>query len=297
MSHPIVRIPSKLFYHLSERNGDTLVSMYSTLKHFKNGDYKYYAYKAKNNKFVSGYSLLRAKTNLSLSVLKKYVPILIDMGLCSFHDNGDFIMLGGEKTKELYDSYKLVPIQIGKNLTVTKLYCIKVKLISAERQQKRQITKKKNQSELLNQLTNPKSNKLFKAAKKLEKRLGNKIEYTDKTILSNQGFSVIVDGEIDNKSKGQYWKSKLISQEIINSERRYEFGEKMAYGAFLQYKKLYPNNKMVYVKGRIAKELVSGFSVINNLPVESIKLTITPNKVIKPLSYLSFDFVAWLSNK
>jgi hypothetical protein len=299
MSNSIVRIPSLCYFSLSERGGDKLAAVYATLRHFKNGGIKYYAYTAKNNKFVGGYSLLRSKTNLSLSTLHKHVPVLIDMGLCSFHGNGDFVMLGGNKLKELYSSYKLVPILIGENLSKTQSYCIKIKLMSKERQQQKQIEKKKYQSELLKQLTNPTNYKLYKSAKRFVKKNGmEKITYTDKTILSNQGFAVIIDGTLDNKSKGQYWKSKLIKHGIISSSRRYVLGAKMTHTQYLQLKKFNSKNNLVYVKGRVATELVAEFSVIKETVITALTETIINNKeVIKPLGYLSFDFVAWMSNK
>lgn len=301
MTSPIVRIPSMLFYTLSQKGGEKLTSVYVTLKHFKNSEIKYYAYTAKNNKFVSGYSLLRKKTNISLPTLKKYVPILVDMGLCSFHENGDFIMLGGEKTKELYNSFKMVPIKIGANIIKTQYNCLSVKCHSEERQQLTMISNKKHRRDLLKQLSNPTSFKGLKAAKKIVKKYGEDFSIIDNVVMSNQGFAFLKDGSEDNKSKGSYWKSRLVKNGIIKSTRRYELGEKMSYEAYLQYKKLFFFNGMTYVKGRIATELVSGFSPIDLVSKKEntvfIPTPIINNEVIKPLSYLSFDMVAWLSNK
>lgn len=297
MSQSIVRIPSKLIFHLSEKKADKLVAVYSTLKHFKNSDYKYYAYTAKNNKFVSCYSLLRAKTNLSLSTLKKYVPILIDMELCSFHANGDFVMLGGEKVKELYDSYKMIPVEIGKNIIETTLNCYKIKVHSAEKQQLNQIRIKQNRSVLLSNKSNPKNNKEYKAICKLEKKYGLEITVNDKTVLSNEGFGKLRNGEMNKKSVGNYWKRKLVKNNFIKTTRQYELGEKMSYEAYLQFKNNYYFRGLTYVKGRIAIEKVSQFSVIKNVEKSTFLLPIINKEVIKPLSYLSFDFVAWLSNK
>jgi hypothetical protein len=297
MNKKTARISSKLYFDLFVRGGDKLIAVYAILKTSRKGDVKYYAYTAKNNKFVSCYSLLRAKTNLSLSTLKKYVPILIDMELCSFHTNGDFVMLGGEKVKELYDSYKMIPVEIGKNIIETTLNCYKIKVHSAEKQQLNQIRIKQNRSVLLSNKSNPKNNKEYKAICKLEKKYGSEITVNDKTVLSNKGFGKLKNGEMNKKSVGNYWKRKLVKNNFIKTTRQYELGEKMSYEAYLQFKNNYSFRGLTYIKGRIAVEKVSEFSVIKNVKESTVLLPISNKEVIKPLSYLSFDFVAWLSNK
>jgi hypothetical protein len=295
-----VRIPSMLYFSLSEQGGVKLISVYATLKAFKNGNIKYYAYTSKNNKFVSGYGLLRNKTNISLPTLKKYVPILIDMGLCSFHSNGDFVMLGGEKVKELYNSYKMIPIKIGENIIKTQYNCLSVKCHSEQRQQLTMISKKTHRRDLLKQLSNPTSLKGLKSAKRVEAKFGKKIEIIDNVVMSNQGFAFLKDGTENNKSKGSYWKSRLVKNGIIKSTRRYELGKKMSYGAYLEYKKLFFYKGMTYSNGRLAEELVSGFSAVDliNNSIPKVEKTVSSVKnTVKPLSYLSFDFVAWISNK
>lgn len=298
MSQNTVRIASMLYYDFSGReNSDKLTAVYCTLKHFKNSEIKYYAYTAKNNKLVSGYSLLRKQTNLPITALKKYVPVLIDMGLCSFHSNGDFVMLGGEKVKELYSCKKLIPITIGKNIIETTGNCYFVKVISANKQQQNQIRIKQNRSVLLSNKSNPKNNKEYKAACRIEKKYGSEIKINDKTVLSNAGFGLLKTGKQDKKSSGSYWKRKLVKSNLIKTTRQYILGEKMPYTTYLQYKKLYGYNGLTYIKGRIAQETVSEFSVIDSVEVSAVLPPITSKEVIKPLSYLSFDFVAWLSNK
>jgi hypothetical protein len=122
MNKKVARISSKLYFDLYQKGGDKLIAVYVILKTSRNGEIKYYSHKSKNNKFVGGFSLLRSKTNLTLHSIKKYVPILIDMGLCFIDKNGDFVMIGNEKIKDLYNSRKLVPINIGVNLSETSLY-------------------------------------------------------------------------------------------------------------------------------------------------------------------------------
>lgn len=308
MSNQIVRIPSKLYFDIWSKgesfpslNGDSLLAVYTVLRANKNSQIKYYSYTAKNNKFIGGYSLLRKQTNLSLSVLKKYVPVLIEMGLCFFDRNGDFVLLGGEKLKELYNSYKLVPITLGNTLTKTKYNCYSIRVMSSERQQKRMIDKKKHRSELLLQSQNPKNLKQLKAAKRVKDK---NIEITDKAILSNQGFAYLKDNTQNNKSKGHYWKSRLVSNGIIKSSRRFEIIQKMSYNEYCIIKKYHgiPPN-YTYIRGGMAKELPATLAttdLVNSMSVKSEYVKPTDIKQINTeytkLEYLQFDMIGfWIS--
>lgn len=195
MSQKIARISSKLYFDLFEREGsDKLIAVFSILKASRTAD-KYYSYTSKNNKFVGGYSLLRAKTNLTLHTIQKYVPTLIDMGLISIGDNGDVYVMGGEKIKTLYSSRKLVPIILGKNLNDTADNSLSVRLHAERDEQQRQINKKQYRSELLKQASNPTNYKLYKKAQRLLKKLGDeKITIVDTVVLSNQGYALLKNG-------------------------------------------------------------------------------------------------------
>lgn len=264
MHNTTVRIASKLYFDLWKKgnsvaglSGDKLIAVYCMLKHHRNNKIKYFAHKANNNKTVSDYALLRKQTPLSLSVLKKYVPVLIDMGLCHF-DNGDFVLLGGEKTKELYNSYKLVPVKIGENLSTTICYVMGVRIFAEHKEQTAQIKRKKHRSELLRQGVNPKNLKQYKSAQKVLKKYG-KETIIDKVILSNEGYALLKDETRDNKSKGQYWKKKLINSNIIKTERRYLPLQEVPYSELLNNKYY---NKYVYRRGWVCEELISSFSPI-----------------------------------
>lgn len=260
----VSRISSKLYFDLFERGGDKLVAVYCTIKSSRKGDIKYYSYKSKNNKFVGGYALIRAKTSLSLSVIEKHVPTLIEMGLCSIEKNGDFSVLGGEKVKEMYSSYKLVPVGVESSVIKTAYNSFAVRIFSAEKQQLRQIEIKQNRSELLRQVSNPKSNELYKKACKLQKKYGDEITVIDKTVLSNQGYAYIKDGSEDYKSKGSYWKNKLEQKGLIKSTRRFK---KIQIMSFEQYKILKSNNCInynnTYYNGYLVEEEVSSFYTKN----------------------------------
>lgn len=300
MSQKIARISSKLYFDLFEREGsDKLIAVFSILKASRTTD-KYYSYTSKNNKFVGGYSLLRAKTNLTLHTIQKYVPTLIDMGLISIGDNGDVYVMGGEKIKTLYSSRKLVPIIIGKNLNDTADNSLSVRLHAERDEQQRQINKKQYRSELLKQASNPTNYKLYKKAQRLLKKLGDeKITIVDTVVLSNQGYALLKNGSEDKKSMGGYWKSKLVKKGIIKSERRFKKIQKMSFAEYLNYKSYYPANKAVYKGGFLCEEQIASLS-----PIDLIQSTIIEDKVIlkevkkqvKGLSHLSFDMVAWWQN-
>ena len=303
MDNKIARISSKLYFDLFQKGGDRLIAVYCILKTSRDSD-KYYSYTAKNNKFVGGYSLLRAKTTLTLHSIDKFVPMLIDMGICSINSNGDFYILGGEKTKELYSSRKLVPIRIGKNLNDTSDNVMSVRVFSAKYQQERQIVKKQNRSELLSHLSNP---LLYKKAKRLLKKLnGKEITVLDEVVLSNQGYAYLKNGTEDNKSMGCYWKQKLVKKGIIKSERRYTKKQKMSFVEYITFKNNYPCNNAIYRNGFLCKEEIATLNPIDLtenieevvITQEVIKTNIVEvyKKQVKGLKHLEFDMIAWWEN-
>jgi hypothetical protein len=301
MNKKIARISSKLYFDLYQKGGDKLIAVYAILKTSREQD-KYYSYTAKNNKFVSGYSLLRSKTFLTLYAIKTYVPILIEMGLCSIEENGDIYVLGGEKIKELYNSRKLVPIIIGRNLNDTADNSLSVRVFSAKFQQERQINKKQRRSELLKQLSEPSNYKLYKKAKRLLKRLDvEEITIVDEVVLSNQGYAVLKNEVEDNKSMGCYWKQKLVKKGLIESKRRFKKLKKMSYGEYLSYVDLFPHNRAVYRNGFLCKEEIATLQPIDltkQIIVEEpiiIKEEL-PKKQVKGLKHLEFDMIAWWQN-
>lgn len=303
MDTKIARINSRLYFDLfsnEEVDGDKLVSVFSILKTSRTED-KYYSYTSRNNKFIGGYSLLRAKTNLTLHTIKTYVPVLIDMGLISILENGDVYVMGGEKIKTLYSSKKLVPIIIGKNLHDTAVNSLSVRCHSAQLQQEKQILKKQNRSELLKQLSNPTTNKLYKKAKRLAKRLnGEEITIIDEVILSNQGYAVLKRGVENNKSMGCYWKQKLVKKGLIESKRRFKKLKAMSYGEYLNYISFYPDSKTVYRNGFLCVEEIAALKNIDLTIKKEINPILIkeelPKKEVKGLKHLEFDMIAWWKN-
>jgi len=295
----ITRIPSKLYFDLWSRgndnpktSGDRMIAVYAMLKSYRDGEIKYSAYKSRNNKTVSGYALLRKKTNLSLNTLKLYVPVLIDMGLCLFDKNGDFVLVGGEKIKELYNSYKLIPIIIGANLIKTSYYSYYVRAHSSERRQRKQIEIKKHRSETIKQGDNPRTNREYKAACRMYKRFPE-IEITDNVILSNRGYANLKDGSINKTSKGQYWKSKMKLNGFIKSKRRFDLIQRMSLHQYFCLKEDGGvKNCQTYRYGHLVEETVALLEVVNQV-----------DKFVEPTAVLSkrlplvpsIDFLDWWS--
>ncbi len=260
MNTKTARINSRLYFDLYTRGGDKLIAVYAILKTSRNNEIKYYAYTAKNNKFISGYSLLRAKTNLTLHSIQKYVPSLIDMGLCFIDKNGDFVLLGNDKLKLKYNS-KLVPIKIGSTLTETVYNSLTVRLFSAEKSQKTQIEKKQTRSEIIAYGSK-------KLSKYYDKKYGHNLEVNEKTVLSLQGFGDLKHGNNNNikdiKSCGAYYKKKLREKGIIKTNREFKKLEKSTYSDYLQMKKYFSiGRKITYKNGWIVEEQISSFSTVS----------------------------------
>lgn len=269
----VVRINSRLYYDLfsHEDGGDRLIAFYCILKASRKNDSRFRAFISKNNRLVSGYGLLRAETNLSLSTIEKYMPTLIEKGLCTMEDNGDITLLGNNKTKELYSCDKLVPIIIDENLVKTSLQATAVRVKSAEDKQKHQISGKTRQSELISQTKNPKNLKDYKKGLKLLKKNPEGITVEKEVVLSNQGFDSLKlggtktekEGRSHSKSKGAYWKKKLKQLGIISTQRRFERVERMQYTHYLSAKKYGELcNAYTYSKGYLVIELISSFSFL-----------------------------------
>lgn len=265
----IYRIPSKVYNALFQKgiekniDGDKLIAVYSILKTTTQGNGRFYSYKSKNNKIVSNYALLRKHTNISLVTLKKYIPILIELKLCFFNTSGDFILIGNEKTKQKFNSKKLVPIAIGKNIITTAYNVYFVRVHSSEQKQNKAIEKKRNQSELLKRADNPRSLKELKAVRKIQKNRKEKGFFIEKCVLNINSYCFLKCNE-EKKSKGSYWKQKLINKKLIQTKRRFELIKKMEYKEFKQLKaNCNLNRSIVYYNGFLAKELVSEFSTMS----------------------------------
>lgn len=264
----VYRIPSKLYYTLFQKgiecniDGDKLIAVYSILKKSTQNS-KIYSYKSKNNKVVSNYALLRKHTNISLVTLKKYIPKLIELKICFFNASGDFVLLGNEKTKIKFNSKKIIPITIGKNITHTAYNVYFVRIHSCEHKQKKAIEKKRNQSELLKRADNPRSLKELKKIKKIHRNEKDNGFFIEKCVLNISSYSFIKCLE-EKKSKGGYWKKKLVNKKLIQSKRRFELIKQMTYEEFKQLKANCNLTKSItFYNGFLAKELVSEMKTLS----------------------------------
>lgn len=262
MNRNVVRINSKLYFDLFKKGGDRLIAFYCMLKNVKGREEKLLSFKSKNNKNVSGISLIRNKTGFTLHTIKKYVPTLIEMGLLSFECNGNVCLLGNRRSKILYSSYKMIPIIIGDSITQTALNAFAVRVDSAQRQQKKMIDKKIDRRVLLNQAVNPSNLRLYKKALKFKKKYGDiDLTIVEQTVLSNEGFSNLKSEANVTKSKGAYWKRKLKKSGLITTERRFEKIKKMSYKDYLKIKLSgHHNTTYTYYKKYLVKELISSFN-------------------------------------
>lgn len=270
MESKIVRIPSRLYSDIYQVGGDKLLAVFCTLKAYRGKSDKYYAFKSRNHKSIGGYSLLRSKTNLSLSVIQKYVPMLINMGLCSIDSSGNVSIAGNDKLKSKFNN-KLVPIRIGKNFIDTSYNTISVRLSSEERQQRIQIGIKTHRRDLLLQLNDPKTAAAYKEAKRVVDKYGSSISVTECVVMSNAGFAALKDGTQNNKHKGAYWKKKLKQKGLISTKRRFKRVMKASFEEYKQYRVFSncPQNTK-YSYGYIVEELVSNYSSIDLVSGEMI---------------------------
>lgn len=264
----IYRIPSRLYFDLYKKGGDKLVAVFSILKASKKGDIKYYSFTSKNGKIVSNYNLIRHYTGLTLHSIKKYTDILIEMDLCYFEENGNFVIRGNNKLKKEY-TRKLVPILIGKNLIETSYSSYAVRVHSNSRQQQKSIDKKTHQRVLKSKKEEDLTCSDIKQLKRLKKKQERGF-FIDKSVLSVKGFAVVKDDSINNKSKGQYWKQKLIKNNFVETTRRFSILRKMKKSSFEKEKHFLPKILKHY-KGNLVKEIVSEINV----------KTITKNRVKK----------------
>lgn len=290
-----VRLNNILYSELFEVGGDKLISLYVTLKAVKNRRIKIRAYKSSKGHKIERYGLLRKETNLSLSILKKYLPQLMRMGLCWFDSkNGDFIMLGNNKVNKEYKRKKrrkIVRVRVGNNFKETQLYSYLLRLKTKQLQQEKRAVVKANRKNLVTKFEKGyylSSDDRARVKRILDKNLPFD-NILDKSVLSHAGFAKLKTGEVNYSSKGQYWRTKLVKCGLIKTTIRREFIVEMPYKHFLKFK--YSDNSLVYENGKMYKNLPSEFKVISDV----IKLPQQDRKVLPkgtPIT-MDFDFLAW----
>lgn len=241
--------------------GDRLVAVYLTLKYYKGDSPAFFSRMSKNRRLLRFESLLRNSTNLPYDTIKKYVPMLIELGVCCFSDDGDFYMVGNDNLKVMFRSQKMIPIALGKNMIETSYNSYMVRIHSSSLKQAKSIVYKQNKSVLLLQKDNPSNLADFKAARKLSKRFPDGIEVTDEIVLSNEGFARLKNSERGYKAIGGYWKSRLKKLKLINTKRRGELISKCELESFLSFRKSLPR-EYIYQQGYIYRELPSKLIIL-----------------------------------
>jgi hypothetical protein len=246
-------------------NPYTLIAVYSKLLYHRNKESHYEPVKRSNNKTTTGYRMLTLTTCISLTALKKYVPVLIEEGLCRFTEDGGFHLNGHLKNEKIYKNQKRkkVLINLEGSLSQIKTSVKSVIIIS-------NILKKQTRAiEHKIALSKAKKAKLkgyatLKQIKKLEKSKDDSNSVTRQTVLSNGGVKRILEYK---SVSGRYWKQKMIKEGYILSRRRF----KSLHSKTISYKE-YCNSKpyfecpTTYKNGRICRELTPEVMVLKNNP-------------------------------
>lgn len=282
-----VVLNSKLYSHLFDVGGDELISVYSILRFYKDGKIKYY-----NEGKLTGYKLLHAKTKLSLTTLKRYIPKLIELNLCRFDSHNQLVITGTNKVDKLYKNRKekRVPIEIG-TYKQTKLFSFRVRILKMEQQQKNRIDRRYE----LNNIIEKRNNKRFlsksehlkyKAMKDMDWNYYYSGNLEPNTVLSNQGYS-----KLKGKNSGAYWKKQLVSEGIIKTKRNIKLIRKCTKEEYNKIK--LTDRSFSHYKGKLYKEFPSRFTTTEFYTKET---PIEPEQKMKPLAHLAFDFCAFLAN-
>ena len=259
-------INSKLYKLLLDEGGDKLIAIYLILKSAKNSKSRILAEKTSQGKSIKFYRLLHKKTKLSEATLKKYVPKLINLGICNFSANGSFYILGNNKTNKRFDKKNCLKIEVS-NLIKTALNSYLVRVKALEKTQIKNIEKHQRQINIISRaergffLKKSEKNTLKRLIKK-EITISKLNTHCDKVVLSNKGFAFLKDLDKDKKSKGYYHKQKLIKANLIKTKREFKFLIDCSYLDFLIIKRETNNRKLVFRNNKLYIELVSSFKVL-----------------------------------
>lgn len=253
---------------LPGHNGQGLSAVYATLLATRNAIHCHSFYKNSNNKRTSGYRLLAKNSGLSINTLKKYVPDLIELGLCRFTDNGSLLMTG---KKKLSKKKKFVKVIIGRNLAETKNYVNGIIICGNIRNQRTLIDKKITLSIILCKLAKdiPLTKKECRLYKNAVKNGGinlHDLKKVENTVLSNSRISDLITHNLSQSpSLGTYYRKKFVENGQILSRRRFKrvVDHKMSWEHFISIRKsLYDNYGFVtYRKGYVVQPIASEVAI------------------------------------
>lgn len=191
------------YNELYRRGGDSLVALFCHLRIGK-GDRQWIKPRGREGTLKT----LERISGVSRNTLKRYVPVLIDMGFVYVQGNGRIEVRGRRWSKKRFKGkFKLVPVYLGKNFTETKAMSGYVRVRSNIDNQQKQIDKKIKRIERLMQ------------APKRNKRSLDEVRVRKTTTLSNQGFADLLKGLGRSKNTGKYHKQKLIKFGLLSQVR------------------------------------------------------------------------------
>jgi hypothetical protein len=272
----VVRIDSKQFHRMHELGGDTLIAIYAELKAFRNSEERYKPIKHKsNNKVSTGYSLLTKCTGISKTTLKKYVPMLVDLGLVYFDSSNGALHLNGYKKVVISKSKKLVPILVRSSLTETRASVQFVLLNSNRESQIKAAIKKQTLKDQFKRSLTPNgiiSKKAWEKICNLRKdgiTKPSQLKVVKDVILSNQGFASILTQGSTSKSNGHYYKKKFTKLGLIETRRRFKdiLGRQISFEEYLGWRYAAKQggvnvDRVTWRKGRAVEELISSLTII-----------------------------------
>lgn len=249
-------------------DGHGLAAVYATLLKTRNRGHCFaYEQNHSNNKYTKGYRLLAKYSGLSINSLKKYVPRLIEMGLCRFTDNGSFLMKG----RKALGARKAIKIEIGNNLSSTKTWVKGIPVLANIRSQRSMKDKKVTLKIIISKVRKnipltKRELKIYKAAEKNPRIDLENLNKVENTVLSNKRIAELVSyNESQSPSLGTYYRKKFHQSGQMISRRRFKrvVDHKMSYKEFMNIRSsLYDNYGFVtYRKGYVVKPLVSEVAI------------------------------------
>lgn len=179
-------------------------------------------------------ALLQDVTGMSRTVIEKHLPQLLEIGMVEVHENGNISIHGrkwSDRNLPRLGKRKLIPIQVHRKFTDTKICSAYVRVHSRIKKQERQIGKKAKRIEVLEACSRNK--RLSKSDYRLWKKLyrngitlkGLQNKYRSTSTISNLAFyKILKDSDLGsdcNINSGKNFKLKLIELGLIKQERNY----------------------------------------------------------------------------
>lgn len=289
-----VRIPSRLYNALFQRGGDRLVAFYCLLRAYK-GRMEYFKIGiGRNGKVVKNEHLLHYITGMTRETILKYSKMLVKEGVMSFSIRGDVMLLGTRKLNNIYRSetgkLKIIPIVIDENLTKTAYNSKYVRLHSAHRAQRQQITKKNHRHELLKQMEKMKkgknvslSSREYKEGQKLLNKYGSADNYAKKEQLNKKiTLSQHKTGKIlaptcgNPTSAGEYYRSQMRKKNKIVTFRSFEFVKTISsvWEYYMMKEHMEESHKLTRRGNKVYREKSSVFFCKKLEKIESEEITL-----------------------